>query len=300
MLRNSATQTESIAVATTKPPRTQSRQTSTAERSETPSQNLHRQFAEPRPSTEHHSLLQRSGPLYELSVPLERLSAWKSFIEQHGKLLEKRIRADEIRRSTRDTRQSFQTHARQILAVIRASELQELLQEYQLLEESFDKLEEAERQVEEVEDNIVQAEAAISRTLPVVPSSDQDRTLEMLEYEGLFLRPSSSPSTIPQQDVSLSDEELSFEHSQFLSKLGKVDLIEDKLFELRKDKDIFRAQNEAELDSQSLAFLRNYEAENERLSKALDDARYQLELVRDTLQPPPLPVSDDEGGYSDS
>ena len=236
-----------------------------------------------------------------LSISQGRRSAWTKFTDQHDEVLQKRIRGDEVRRNTRHIRQIYQTRAREFVERVRRSAPGEFLHHSEMLEQAFAELEEAEQQFDEAEDDLVQAESAISKTLPAVLGSDRDKTLEMLEREGLVLRPATSYDTISQQGVPLNEEDVSAEQSQLFSEHGKVDLIEAQLLNLREDKDLLRATNEAELDAESLARLRNFEFEDERLREDLENAKAQFERVRDTLQPPspPLPASDDEDVYSE-
>ena len=211
------------------------------------------------------------------------------------------MQADDYRRRAGFARSNFMQHAISFPVILRQAGKAadpNLLELVAVLERHLKQAESADRQVEELEDGLVQAESTIAKTLPRVLGLDNAQTFYMLEEERLYLRPPSAPSTDSGSGHHPAEQELSSEQQRFYAILDKVDLLEEQLLELQEIRSRLDVQTETELDTKAKAFLRSYDEENRRLSKELEDARLDLELVRDVLQP--LPVSDDEGGYSDT
>ena len=230
----------------------------------------------------------------------ERFSIWKDFTEQHTDLVGKRVKADDHRRRARFARQRFMKSASLLEAMLEAASSSvrgPLLQQVKLVRSDFLETEATHRDVEHLEDGLVQAETTISKTIPRVLGPDNWKTFQMLEDQQLLLRPPSAPSTDSRNSDRLPEQELTSEQSQYYAMLDKVDLLEEQVLELRIYKEGFKEQNEADLDQKSKTFLQDYDEQHQQLTRELKVAKAELELAKDVLQA--LPVSEDEGGYSE-
>ena len=143
-----------------------------------------------------------------------------------------------------------------------------------------------EAELGQAEDELVQAESAVSRTLPRILGHEGDRTFGVLEDNELYFQIDSESDRLD-PDAEWEDE-VSPEVIRYQEKLDEVDALKVQLMEMANDRRRLWYRDDNDLRAIEISFLEAYATRRNRVKKQLHTARSELEWVRNLLQPAPL------------
>lgn len=213
--------------------------------------------------------------------------AWGIYNSRHRGLLEKRIHADVQRRKARREREILAAKVMALNSALNGlhstpTDVSSL--NLQTLLDSLDELEKVELVVEEAESDLVSSEAALSKSLPVVPGFDATKQFDFLMQSALqFPTNSSSSSSSSPVDVEPAIV-LSPEHENVLTKLDEINDLEEQIIDLRDDKSRLELWPDEDLGPSQLAFLERYPDDKLRLKEELRIKQEELDNLTAIFQ----------------
>ena len=222
--------------------------------------------------------------------PSERYAAWKTFTLQHEEIVKKRVQADELRRKAQMKRRDFIDMCTRLPVALYEDVTQSseaASEQRQTWSRSLSELEQMEAELGQVEDELVQAESAVSRTLPRILGHEEDRTFGVLEDNELYFQIDSESDRLD-PDAGWEDE-VSPEVIRYQEKLDEVDALEVQLMEMADDRRRLWDLDENDLRATEISFLETYATRRSQIKGQLHTARSELEGLRNELQPAPLP-----------
>jgi hypothetical protein len=213
----------------------------------------------------------------------QRLRNWETFTREHDDLLTKRIRADEHRRRARQNRRTFFDSLRAWTVSISQSPRTESDHGISLpeaLKEALSDLETLDLDVEDMEDELVQAESAVSLTIPKILGAERNKTFEALEQEGLFCKTLESYSESAESVEYPSDPEPDPQRTAVLEKNEEINDLAEELGQLRMSRQLLIAQDEVDLTAERLLLLSTYNEQEQQLEETLRIVGDELQELR--------------------
>ena len=219
---------------------------------------------------------------------LGKLELWRGFIDDHNRLIKRRIRADELRRKARDRRKNSSQQNREVILLIQQFSaqiadtngdgsqhmLQDIMLAKQNMVEAEQRMVETDEELESQEQAIIDLEAKISGSFPHIENFEAERALRVLIENRLGLQDDESSGGT--RCDSSHPSELSTIAREVREILNEIDLIEEVLGARKAGS--YSAQPITSPSADENEYL---ELESDVLEARLKNFRINLELCRD-------------------